>query len=69
MMTSCDDFMPPQSSFGGIKIKALGLVVSDKIFSCFPCTCICLCKTCDPRTGPFLAPGAYFEQTLKRSTR
>ena len=38
----CDDFMPPQSSFGGIKIKALGLVVSDKIFSCFPYTNVCV---------------------------
>ena len=38
-------------------IKALGLVVSDKkIFSCFPI--ISLCNTCDPRVGPFLAPGA-----------
>ena len=35
---------------------ALGLVVSDKkFFSCFPY--ISLCKTCDPRAGPFLAPG------------
>ena len=37
-------------------INSQGLLVSDKkIFSCFPY--ISLCKTFDPGTGPFRAPG------------
>ena len=35
-------------------IKALDLVVSDKIFSGFPF--ICLCKTCDPQGGAIFGP-------------
>ena len=43
-------------------------MVSDKkTFSHFPY--ISLCKTCDPRGWPFLAPGALFVQTWYRSTR
>ena len=35
-----------------IHINALGLVVLDKMFSCFPY--ISLYKTCDPKCGPIL---------------
>ena len=43
-------------------IKALGLVVSEKkIFSCF--TIQAYVKHVTPGAGPFIAPGAYFEQT------
>ena len=31
------------------RIKDLGLVISDKMFSCFPD--MTLCKTCDPQGG------------------
>ena len=37
----------------------IDLVISDKIFSMF--SFISQCKTCDPGAGPFLAPGAQFE--------
>ena len=49
-------------------IKALGLALLDKkMFSYFPY--ISICKTCDPRAGPFLVPGVEFEQVRWRSTR
>ena len=45
------------------KIKAIGLVVSDKkIFSCTPY--ISLCKTFDPWGRPYLAPGLLFDKNL-----
>ena len=47
-------------------MKALGLVVSEKIFLCFP-----HCKSMganDLRGGPFLTPGAWLAGFIKRTT-
>ena len=49
-----------------IKYKAMGLVISNKIFHV---SLISLCKTCDPMAGPFLATEAQLEQTWQGSTR
>ena len=51
-------------------IKAIDLVFSDKkIFSCLTYISLHVCKTCDPRAGPFLVPGTLFEQSWWKSTR
>ena len=44
------------------KYQALGLVVSNKIFSCFPY--ISLCKTCDPQSGPIFGPRGIISTNL-----